>query len=139
LRYIVDTNVVSEVRKTSPDARVRAWWDAQAAHDLFITATIASELLLGVELLPRGRKRDELAAWTALVLSSTFADRILPFDASAAPVYARLVAQARRNGRTVGLGDAQIAAVALDRGLAVATRDVSDFSTFGVALIDPWA
>ncbi len=139
MKYVIDTNVVSEVRKATPDARVRAWWDRQAADDLFITATIAGELLLGVELLPRGRKRDELASWTAIVLGSTFAGRILPFDEDAAPVYARLVAQARGLGRAVGFGDAQIAAVALDHGMTVATRDVADFSTYGVELIDPWS
>ena len=66
MSYITDTNVVSEVRKATPDVRVRAWWDRQAADDLFITATIAGELFLGVEPLPRGRKRDELASWTAI-------------------------------------------------------------------------
>ena len=139
MRCVLDTNVASESRKAIPGASVRAWWDTQIADDLFITATVLSELLLGVELLSPGRKRDELASWAEFVLTDTFRGRILPIDERAARVYARLVAQARRVGRAAGVADAQIAAVALEHGMPVATRDVAGFSAFGVTLLDPWS
>jgi predicted nucleic acid-binding protein len=139
LRYVIDTNVISEVRRTSPALAVRRWWDRQIDQALFLTATVAGEILTGVELLPQGRKRQELARWAELVLGTTFAGRILPFDEGAARAYAQLIAKARAQGRTVGFADAQIAAVALDQGMTVVTRDVTDFAIFGVPLVDPWS
>lgn len=93
--------------------------------------------MLGVEILPAGRRRDELRIGLAELLDTLFENRILPFDAPAAHVFARLVAQARSAGRT--MADGQIAAIAAVHGFSVATRDRAPFEAAGVPVIDPWA
>lgn len=136
---ILDTNVVSEPMRPAGSPAVLDWLDRQAASTLFLTATSLSELMLGVEILPAGRRRDELRAGLAELLDTLFDSRILPFDAAAAHAFARLVAQARSAGRAISVADGQIAAIATAHGFRVATRDRAPFEAAGVPVIDPWA
>lgn len=136
---ILDTNVVSEPMRPAGSPAVLDWLDRQAASTLFLTATSLSELMLGVEILPAGRRRDELRAGLAELLDTLFESRILPFDAAAAHAFARLSAQARSAGRAIAMADGQIAAIAAVHGFRVATRDRAPFEAAGVPLIDPWA
>lgn len=135
---ILDTNVVSEPMRPAGIPAVLDWLDRQAASTLFLTATSLSELMLGVEILPAGRQREELRAGLAELLDTLFANRILPFDAPAAHAFARLVAQARSAGRAISVADGQIAAIAAVHGFRVATRDRATFEAAGVPVIDPW-
>ena len=98
-----------------------------------------AELLVGIEILPTGRKRDRLKSALTASLSHLFEDRILCFDQHAAASYASAVAWTRSHGMTIGVADGQIAAIALVHGFAVATRDAAPFIAAGVAVIDPWA
>lgn len=136
---ILDTNVVSEPMRPSGSPAVRAWLDRQVAETLYLTATGLSELMLGIEVLPAGRRRDELRAGLAELLDTLFERRILPFDAAAAHAFARLAAQARSAGRAIAMADGQIAAIAAVHGFRVATRDRAPFEAAGVPVIDPWA
>jgi hypothetical protein len=135
---IVDTNVVSEPMRANGDPAVRAWLDRQVAESLYLTATILSELLLGIEILPHGKRKEGLAATFAELVDALFESRILPFDQQAAKVYAPLVGRARADGRAISVSDGQIAAIAIVHGFAVATRDSAPFEAAGVAVIDPW-
>jgi hypothetical protein len=135
---IVDTNVVSEPMRANGDPAVRAWLDRQVAESLYLTATILSELLLGIEILPHGKRKEGLAATFAELVDALFESRILPFDQQAAKVYAPLVGRARADGRAISVSDGQIAAIAIVHGFAVATRDTAPFEAAGVAVIDPW-
>jgi len=135
---LFDTNVVSELMRSLPDAGVRRWADALPPASLFLSAVSQAELLYGVALLPAGRRRATLADAVATVCERTFAGRILPFDGAAAIVYAELAAARRRAGRPVFPLDAQIAAIARSRGATLATRNVTDFADCGIAVIDPW-
>ena len=135
---ILDTNVISEPLRTNAEPHVQAWLDEQAAETLFLTATSLSELLLGIEMLPQGKRQDGLGAGLAKLLVRLFGPRILPFDDQAAALYARLVARARSNGKAISVSDGQIAAIAALHGFKVATRDTSPFVAAGLSVIDPW-
>ena len=117
---------------------VRAWLDQQVAETLYLTTTSLSELLLGVEILPAGKRKEGLASDLDELISRLFGSRILPFDQEAAKAYAPLVAQARSVGHTISVADGQIAAIASQHRFTVATRDVGPFEAAGLAVINPW-
>ena len=135
---ILDTNVVSEPIKRDPNPAVIAWLDAQEAETLFLTATSLAELLAGVEVLPMGRRRIELAEAIHGTVERLFGPRILPFDRRAADAYATLFARARTSGYSIPLADGQIAAIAAVHKCEVATRDTRPFLAAGVRVINPW-
>lgn len=135
---MLDTNVVAELERPRPNTAVVRWFERQKAEHLFVTATVVAELWYGVELKPEGARRNALARWLDTLLAAGFAGRVVPFDAAAARVWGRLMAEGRRAGRPPAVRDAEIAAVALARGLTVATRNVRDFEPFGVPWLDPW-
>ena len=134
---ILDTNVVSEPLRPQPDAAVVSWLDRQSDQTLFITSVTRAEGLLGVAVLPGGRRRDELAAALDEVLGA-FVGRTLPFDTAAADAYALIAATARAAGLALSVPDGYIAAIAAARGYAVATRDTAPFMAAGVKTINPW-
>ena len=135
---IVDTNVVSELRRPAPDMSVVGWFARQPEEDLFLTAVSEAELRYGIEILPAGQRRTRLAMATERMLQQYFAGRILPFDSDAALAYATIAAARRAEGDPISQADCQIAAIARSRGAAVATRYVSDFSGCGIDVINPW-
>ena len=135
---ILDTNVVSEPMKPNGNPAVRDWLDRQAAETLYLTATSLSELLVGIEMLPHGKRKEGLAAALNELLVSLFGPRILPFDRQAAMAYAPLVGRSRAAGCLVSAADGQIGAIANVHGFAVATRDTAPFLATGVLVINPW-
>lgn len=135
---ILDTNVVSEPMRPVSDPAVQAWLDRQAAETLFLTATGLSELLLGVEILPDGKRKQGLGAALAELVAALFEGRILPFDQQAAMHYAPIVSRARAEGQSISFADGQIAAIAAAHGLTVATRDTAPFKAAGVPVVNPW-
>ena len=135
---VLDTNVLSEAMKTAPAPAVASWMVRQNAGELFTTTVSEAEILLGIAILPDGRRKQTLYEAARRVLG-LFSSRILSFDGAAAQVYARIVAERRRMGRPIGSFDAQmIAAIARSQGMALATRNVPDFAGIDVILIDPW-
>jgi predicted nucleic acid-binding protein len=135
---ILDTNVISEPMKPRGDPAVRNWLDEQVAETLYLTATSLSELLLGVEILPEGKRKDGLAAALSELIGELFGSRILPFDDKAAATYAPLVRRARGNGQPISVADGQVAAISALHGFPVATRDTARFVAAGVPVINPW-
>ncbi len=135
---LLDTNVVSEAMKPEPAAAVREWLDAQAAETLYLSSVTVAELMFGIGALPKGQRRDKLAAALDGVLE-LFADRILPFDTRAARRYAELAVRARSAGRGFPTPDGYIAAIAAAHDFAVASRDTSTFTAAGLTVIDPRA
>jgi len=136
---LLDTNVVSELMRSSPDHAVEAWVADHPAEELFFSAIGEAELRYGVAVMPAGRRRDRLSSGIEAMLYEDFEGRVLPFDSDAARAYAEVASARRASGRPVPTADCQIAAIARSRGMSVATRNVRDFADMGVDLIDPWA
>jgi hypothetical protein len=136
---LVDTNVVSEMMRHTPEPRVVEWLDAQAAETLYFSTVSLAELLLGIAMLPDGRRKVEPGLSLAGQAVALFGGRVLPFDLAAARAYAEVVGRARAAGRAIGVADGQIAAIAAANNLTVATRDTGPFTAAGIAVIDPWA
>lgn len=136
--YLLDTNVLSEIRKppTRADAHVLSWFARCGAEDLALSAITVLEIQLGATRLAR-RDPDQarrLEAWLEDDVLGVFGDRILPVGVAAARAAARLHVPDPRPER-----DALIAATAIVHGLTVATRNVADFAPMGVPVVDPWA
>lgn len=135
---VLDTNVVSELMNLRPDRVVLAWAAAQPRSDLVTTSVTKAEIFYGIAILPPGRRKQVLAEAATRIFATSFADRVLPFDADAAERYGEIGSMRRRAGQPISVLDAQIAAIALTAGASVATRDVSGFEGCGVVVIDPW-
>jgi predicted nucleic acid-binding protein len=135
---VLDTNVLSEALRPTPDPRVVDWMGRQAPASLFITTITQAEILYGISILDSGRRRDDLHAAAMAMFAEDFAGRIIGFDVEAPSIYAAIAAERRRLGRPISQFDAQIAAIARSRGAALATRNVRDFDACDLALIDPW-
>jgi predicted nucleic acid-binding protein len=134
---LLDTNVVLELMRSKPDSAVLAWVGAQTRSSFFLCAVTQAEILYGIALLPRG-KRSQAMAQSAAVFWAEFEGRILPFDSEAAAAYADISAQRRASGQQIDMADAQIAAVAQSQRLTLATRNVRDFGSCGIQLINPF-
>jgi hypothetical protein len=139
---LLDTNVLSELMRTQPALAVLAWFDAhQLEGTQLLTSSITqAEILLGIALLPAGRRREQLAAAAQGLFEEDFgAQACLPFDSAAAAGYAILVASRNVQGRPISTEDAQIAAIALSHNLVLATRNGRDFAGIdGLTPLDPW-
>lgn len=135
---LLDTHVLSELLRAKPDPAVLRWFATQAPERLMVSAITQAEMQLGVQLLPAGRRRQKLQQALQGLFAEDFADRVLPFDSAATQAYAELVVKRRKAGRPISAFDAQIAAIALCQGCALATRHTADFEGCGLALIDPW-
>ncbi|HLY60244.1 MAG TPA: type II toxin-antitoxin system VapC family toxin [Terriglobia bacterium] len=136
---ILDTNVLSELMKPAPSVRVLGWLGQYPPSRLFITAITQAEILYGLELLPKGKRRTTLQSAVEGMFTEDFAGRILPFDSDAARVFPQIAYARRTLGRPVTQFDTQIAAIARARGAAIATRNTSDFDNCGIALLNPWS
>ena len=139
MSVLLDTNVVSELIRKSPYPAVDAWAVGQSLEDLFFSAVGEAELRYGAAILSAGRRRETLVARMERMLHDAFEGRVLPFDTDAARHYAEIAAARRAAGRPVAPADCQIAAIARSRGMAVATRNVRDFETMDLEVIDPWS
>ena len=136
---LIDTNVVSETMRPLPEPKVVAWLDAQAAETLYLSTVSLAELLLGVAMLPEGRRKIALGLDLVQKAALLFSERILPFDVEAAKAYATLMSRAERSGRRIGVADGEIAAIAVTHRFSVATRDTGPFRAAGIDVIDPWS
>lgn len=136
---LLDTNVLSALMRSEPEAIVVDWVDAQPSESIWTTSVTVFEIRTGLELLPSSRRSRHLEAAFERVLSEDLDQRVLAFDVAAADAAGALVARRQRAGKAVEIRDAQIAGIALARKAPVATRNVRHFTDLGVRLIDPWS
>ena len=136
---VVDTNVLSELMKPAPNETVSRWAAGRPSSSLYTSTITQAEILLGIELLPKGKRRSNLQSAAETMFDAVFAGRILPFDEDSARALPGIAMKRRRLGRPISQYDAQIAAIALSRGAQIATRDIADFADCGVMVTDPWA
>jgi|SRR5690625_2433550 len=135
---VLDTNVISEIFRPSPEPRVVEWL-VSLTGDVSITSITLAELLAGVRRLPDGRRKDELAQRIEEAVAPYRGSRsVLAFDDDAAERYAEVLASREAAGAPVSTADAQVAAICLAHGATCATRNVKDFHHTGVELVDPW-
>ena len=135
---VLDTNVISELMRVTPADPVLAWMALQQPDDLFTSSINVAEILYGIELLPKGKRRDALLHEADITFARTFAGRILSFDERAARAFSVLVADRRLRGSPIQIADGQIVAIAKANDATLATRNVGDFEGCGVKLVNPW-
>lgn len=137
---ILDTNVLSEPLRPSPDARVVEWLDAQVAETLFLTTVTLAEVRHGIAALPDGKRKRGLGERFEDEVVPLFAGRVLAFDEPATHEYAALRTRARSAGLAIGDFDALIASIARAQRFGVASRDTAPFEAAGVvSVIDPFS
>lgn len=136
MRYLLDTNVVSELRRSQANQRVRRWVDAKRSADLALCAITVFELELGHRRLQRRdpAQAERIRRWLDDVVAVGFAGRILSLDQRVAASAARLHVPDPRPER-----NAFVAATAIANDLAVVTRNIADFAVPGLEVIDPWS
>lgn len=135
MSFLIDTNIISEVRKGERcDPAVAAWWSGVAEDELWLSALVLGEIRKGVELARRrgARKADALEAWLGEVIAG-FGDRVLPVDTAAAEEWGRMNAV-----RPVPVIDALLAATAKANGLTLVTRNGADVAGLDVDVLNPF-
>jgi predicted nucleic acid-binding protein len=135
---VLDTNLISELLLPQPNVDVTVWLASQPLESVFTTAITQAEVLFGIRILPMEKRQLSLEMTTKAIFLEDMAGRILPFEAAAADIYASVVAKRKAMGRPMSQFDAQIAAITLSHGAALATRNVRDFAHIGLDVIDPW-
>lgn len=139
MKLLLDTNILSEVTKSAPHAGVLTWLDTLDEDRAFLSVISVAEIRRGVVLLDEGRRRETLNGWLLHDLPERFEQRILPVDEPVAMAWGDLMGLARRQGRGLSAMDGLIAATALANDLVLATRNMGDFESLGVQLLDPWS
>jgi len=136
---ILDTNVLSELMRPKPSAGVTDWIGQQLQTELFTTAITEAEIFYGIELLAKGKRREQLLAAADAIFSEDLAGRVLGFESDAARVYSKIAAQRRAYGKPISHENAQIAAITRLRRAKLATRNVADFADCGIDVVNPWS
>jgi toxin FitB len=135
---ILDTNVVSELMREEPEAKVVRWVGAQPLESLGVSVITLAEIDRGLKRLPEGRKREELERRFSEFIERGFKGRVFAFDERAARLYGGIAAGREAAGLHVDAVDLMIAAIGKDIGAAVVTRNTGDFEGCGIELVNPW-
>lgn len=140
LAWLIDTNVVSEMMRPQPEPRVAAFLDSIADEGLGLSSITVWEVLDGIGRLDPGRRRGHLAERFHDLLDELFEDRIVDWSLADARTCARIMEDKRRRGESLDdhVPDALLAATAISRGLAIVTRNTTEFRNTGVGTVDPW-
>ncbi len=136
--WLLDTNVLSELRKPRPAAKVVAFVADKPLEQLFVSAVTFAEIRFGIELVADAKKRSELNDWLNHKLRSMFEARVLAVSEDVMFKWRLLVEDGRRAGFTYSQPDLIIAATALCHDVVVVTRDTSEFERAGAAVLNPW-
>lgn len=136
--WLLDTNVLSELRKPRPDQKVVAFIAAQQLEQLHVSAVTFAEIRFGVELVKDVHRRADLNDWLALKLRPMFEGRTLPVSEDVMFKWRLLVEEGRKQGHTYGQPDLIIAATALQHGLTIVSRDTSQYAMARAPWVNPW-
>ena len=137
MKLLLDTCVLSEIRKTEGSPAVKGFIEAMPASGLYLSIITVGEIAKGIALLPDGQKKRELTAW-GIGLSSQFEDRILSLDQESAEIWGQLSAAGQQKGAMIPVADGLIAATAIQHGLHVVTRNTPHFEAAGAMVVNPW-
>lgn len=139
MRFLLDTNVLSEAVKPRPDPRIETWMDEQPPEELAISALSLGEIWAGILALGYGHRRRLLTQWLWTALPRRYAGRIMPVNAAIALEWGRLTAEAKRSGRKISVEDALLVATALALKLTIVTRNVRHCGGWGAPVFNPWS
>ena len=139
MAWLLDTNILSELRRLAPEPKVLRFIEAHALDDMYVSVVTLAELRFGIELLSEGSsQRDELSNWLTHKVRPMFDRRVLPVSEDVMLRWRILVEQGRKSGHTYSQPDLIIAATAIHHGFTVVTRDRSDFEKADVRVVNPW-
>ncbi len=136
--FLLDTNVVSDLRKPRPNGGLVDWIASTDEHMLYISVLTIGELRIGITLQTDAKKRAALETWLISGLIGRFAGRILAFDLDVAQQWGRIEGRARLGAGRLPVVDSQLAATALYHGLTLVTNNEADFSRSGASILNPW-
>jgi predicted nucleic acid-binding protein len=135
---LLDTNVLSELRRPKPDRAVVAFIAGQPLEQLYVSTVTMAEIRFGIELVGDAGRRAELRDWLAQKVRPMFDRRVLQITEDVMLKWRLLVETGRKSGHTFSQPDLIIAATALHHGMSVVTRDVDEFERAGASVINPW-
>ena len=138
MKYLLDTNVISEWTKPRPDVSVVRWLDGVKEDDLFLSVVTIGELWHGIERLPQSKRRAALAQWVEQDLSARFEGRLLGIDERIARTWGVLLAASQQRERAMHAVDALLAATAEAYSLTLVTRNTKDFVASGIRVMNPF-
>jgi predicted nucleic acid-binding protein len=136
--WLLDTNILSELRRPRPEAKVVGFVAAQPLDRLFVSAVTLAEIRFGIELVGDVGRRAELGGWLTHLVRPMFDQRVLPISEDVMFKWRLLVEDGRKAGHTFSQPDLIIAATALHHGMTIVSRDVSDFEKARAPVFDPW-
>ncbi len=136
--WLLDTNIISELRRARPHAHVRAFVASRPLEELFISTITFAEIRYGIETVADPSRRSELTDWLTLKVRPMFEQRVLEVSEDVMFRWRLLVEDGRKAGHTFSQPDLIIAATALHHGLTIVTRDTGDFRLARVPLLNPW-
>ncbi len=136
--WLLDTNVLSELRRPRPNTKVVAFIAAQPLDALFTSSVVFAEIRFGIELVEDVYKRSALNDWISLQLRPMFEGRVLPISEDVMLKWRLLVEEGRKAGHTFSQPDLIIAATALHHGMTIVSRDTAGYAKTGAALLNPW-
>jgi toxin FitB len=136
---VLDTNVVSAMMRRDVDTKIRDWLDSLPPESIWVTTITIFEVRFGIEVLSKGRRRQQLEDDFVQTIAEDFQGRVLDLDQAAAQTAASLCAQRRLRGRPIEMRDTLIAGIVLSRRAELATRNVRHFCDLEISVVDPWA
>jgi predicted nucleic acid-binding protein len=136
--WLLDTNVLSELRRPRPERKVVAFVSAQPLEALYVSSVTLAEIRFGIELLPEANLRGELSDWLVHKVRPMFEERVLPVSEDVMFRWRLLVEEGRKVGHTFSQPDLIIGATALHHGLTIVSRDVTDYEKARVPVFNPW-
>ena len=136
--WLLDTNIISELRRAKSEPRVVAFVTAQPLDSLYVSSVTFAEIRFGIELLSDASRRAELNEWLTHKVRPMFEQRVLPVTEDVLLKWRLLVQAGRKAGYTYSQPDLIIAATALEHGLTVVSRDTSEFERARVPFLNPW-
>jgi toxin FitB len=137
--WLLDTNILSELRRKRPEPRVVAFITAQPLEELYISAVTLAEIRFGIESLPDANRRAELTDWLTNKVRPMFEQRVLPISENIMFKWRLLVEEGRKVGHTFSQPDLIIAATGLQHGLTIVSRDTQEFLMARASVLDPWS
>ena len=138
MRYLLDTNVISEGLRPRPDAGVLGWQSGQSSLDLFVSVLSFGEIRKGVELRFQDARRAGIENWLTTLLPVQFRGRILPVGETVALEWGRLAGEGQKTGRVLPPVDGLLIATAIVHGMTLVTRNERDCANRGAPILNPW-